>query len=267
MTRLLCLAALALVFPLGVAAGRGAPPEPAPRLRLLVPAYFYPAGDGLKHWDRLITSAGRAPVVAVANVNSGPGTKPDPNYVKILDRAARAGVTLVGYVSTRYGKRPLQEVKDDVDRWLRLYPSVRGIFFDEQASGADAVGHYAALYAHARKDRGRSPVVTNPGTVCDAGYLKQPATDVACLFEAAKGFDAFGPPAWAERYPPARFAALAHGVADAGEMEKDVRAAVRKRIGYLYVTDGGGANPWDRLPRYWDREVEVVRQVNGDKRP
>ncbi|MFO0889189.1 MAG: hypothetical protein U0790_08620 [Isosphaeraceae bacterium] len=40
---------------------------PGPPLGLLVPAYFYPAGEGLKSWERLIEAAGKVPIVAVAN--------------------------------------------------------------------------------------------------------------------------------------------------------------------------------------------------------
>ena len=35
-----------------------------------------------------------------------------------------------------------------------------------------------------------------------------------------------------------------------------------KRIGYCYVTDGQGVNPWGRLPVYWEVEVAAVRRVN-----
>ncbi len=35
--------------------------ESATHVRILVPAYFYPAGDGLAHWDRLLADADKAP--------------------------------------------------------------------------------------------------------------------------------------------------------------------------------------------------------------
>src|SRR5262245_57939330 len=77
-------------------------PAAVPTLRLLVPAYFYPAGEGLKDWERLLAAAGRAPLVAVVNPASGPGKAADPNYVKLLERAAKTKITLIGYVSTSY---------------------------------------------------------------------------------------------------------------------------------------------------------------------
>jgi hypothetical protein len=35
-------------------------------------------------------------------------------------------------------------------------------------------------------------------------------------------------------------------------------------VGYCYITDGKEPNPWIRLPRYWEAEVEAVQQVNAE---
>jgi hypothetical protein len=235
--------------------GKGKPEEP---LRLLVPAYFYPAGEGLKQWDRLIDSASVAPVVAIANPDSGPGKVADANFVEVIDRARKAGVRVIGYVSTRHGQRPLPEVTADVGRWVRFYPRIQGIFFDEQASGANQVDYYAALYEHARKELPGALVVTNPGTLCAEGYLSRPATDVACLAEATKDFGTYRPPAWADRYPASRFAALIRGADKAEQMKDLIREMREKKVGWCYVTDGTDANPWERLPRYWEAEAAAA---------
>ena len=36
--------------------------DPTPKMRLLVPAYFYPAGKGEKEWERLLTAPEEAGV-------------------------------------------------------------------------------------------------------------------------------------------------------------------------------------------------------------
>jgi hypothetical protein len=33
-------------------------------------------------------------------------------------------------------------------------------------------------------------------------------------------------------------------------------------IGYVFITDDSGRNPYDRLPSYWEAEVEAVRLEN-----
>ena len=143
----------------------GAASEPVtPRLRLLVPAYFYPGGEGLAEWKRLLKAPSPELVVIIANPDSGPGKMADANFVRVIDQAKEKGFTLIGYVSTGYAKRPPEEIREDVDRWVRLYPSVQGIFFDEQASAADRVEYYAVLHEYARKQRGLHLVVGNPGT-------------------------------------------------------------------------------------------------------
>jgi hypothetical protein len=45
-------------------------------------------------------------------------------------------------------------------------------------------------------------------------------------------------------------------------MTKSLRRAADLKIGYVFVTDDVGPNPYDRLPSYWDAEVEAVRKVN-----
>jgi serine/threonine-protein kinase len=235
----------------------------APRLRVLVPAYFYPAEAGLKDWERLFTASAQVPVVVVVNPATGPGKEADPQYLKLIDRAKTTKtITLIGYVTTSYGKRPLDEVESDVDRWLRLYPPIGGIFFDEQASGEDKVAYQAELYEYVRTRKALKLVVTNPGTVCSEKYLSQPATDVACLFEGPKPFASSLFPEWVGKYGQAHVAALSYKVGTAEAMSERIQAVAGKQIGYCYVTDAEGDNPWERLPRYWDEEVAAVREAN-----
>jgi serine/threonine protein kinase len=243
----------------GGAAGASGPA----RLRLLVPAYFYPADEGLEQWGRLLESPTAAATLVVVNRDSGPGAAADPNYAKVLRRAQDKRVTVLGYVRTEYGKRPPDEVKADVDRWVRFYPGIRGMFFDEQASAADRVDYYAALYEYVRKDRGLALVVTNPGGICAEEYVARPASDVVCLAEANRDFSTYHRPAWSAKYPADRFAALLYDVGSRERMKNTLLDMRTQGIGYCFITDGKWPNPWDRLPRYWGDEVEAVQQATA----
>ncbi|MBM4069287.1 MAG: hypothetical protein FJ271_10125 [Planctomycetes bacterium] len=228
--------------------------------RILVPAYFYPAGQGLKDWDRLLASPARKSLLVIVNPASGPGEKVDVHYTSICKRAVQAQLSLIGYVSTSYAKRPLADVMKDVDRWTQMYPGIQGIFFDEQASSADKVEYYAALYQHVRKKHGLKFVVTNPGTVCVEEYFTRPACDIACLFEGVGLSTGLALPEWTARHA-ARIFYLAYKVGAGQQMKRFWREADEKNLGYIYITDRDGANPWDSLPSYWDQEEALVKAV------
>jgi hypothetical protein len=238
--------------------GDGAPP--APRLRLLVPAYFYPGGPGLEHWEKLLASAGSVPITAIVNPASGPGKQSDADYAQIVDRANQAGVVPIGYVRTNYARQPLAEVKADVERWLEFYPAIRGFFFDEQASGAGEVEYYVKASAHARSRLAQALVVGNPGTVCAEEYLSHAAADVVCLTEGSGLHQHL--PSWVDRQGPGRLAVLLYRVQGAGQARQLIQEITQQRLGFVYATDADQPNPWERLPSWWQEEVAAVREAD-----
>ena len=246
--------ALAAAF---VTSAAGQPPA-APATKLLVPAYFYPAGDGLATWKTLLDAAKKLPVVAIVNPASGPGKAADPNYAELFEIARPSPATLIGYVTLGYAKRPLADVKAEVDAWVKLYPDIKGIFFDEQPSGGDGVAFARAAFAHGRAAIPKGVFLSNPGTVCVKDYLADPDGPAACLYEGKAGFDRFAMPAWAKGMPADRFALLRYEVKTADEMRAAVARGRALGAGYVYVTDATGVNPWDRLPSYWAAEVAAV---------
>jgi hypothetical protein len=237
----------------------------SPKLHLIVPAYFYPSGAGMKAWRRLMDASSKVPIVVIANPSSGPGDLQDPEYASVIDVASDKGVRVIGYVNTEYGKRPLKDAKNEIDRWVYFYPTIVGFFFDQQSVDVRDVGYYLELRDYARsKIKGKEAfVVTNPGTTCDEDYFAKEVSDVTCIFAGFKGFDEFNPPVLLKRYIPSRFAALPYQIPDSKTMCQVLKEAVAKRIGYVYVSDApSGVNPWGKLPAYWDDEVEAVRHAN-----
>ncbi len=95
-----------------------------------------------------------------------------------------------------------------------------------------------------------------------AEYLSIAGDPTICLFENKTGIDAYRPPPWRTKFPARQMAVVLHDVRTADAMKRAVREMVRKRAGYGYVTERSGANPWDRLPRYWDQEVAAVAEEN-----
>ena len=223
-----------------------------------MPAYIYPVGEGLKDWQRLFDAATKVEIVAIANPNSGPGDERNLDYAAIYTKASNQGITLVGYVSTDYCRRPQAEIKNDVDTWVHLYPQIRGFFFDQQPrDGRDAV-RFAELRDYV-KGKIRDPlVITNPGTLCDEEYLAQAVSNVTCVFVNFQGFEQFELPAPLKEYEPFRFAMIPYNVSDVETMRTIVKDAIIKRIGYVYISDAKPPNRWDKLPIYWEEEVDAV---------
>ena len=252
--------AFSLVFAVCVTTPHVTATPPPTGVKLLVPAYFYPAGDGLKHWQSLIAVAGKVSVVAIANPASGPGKAVDPAYTSVIKAAQTGKVTVIGYVSTRYAKRTADEIKQDIDDWIRFYPTIQGLFFDETSDAAQS-DFYLDLANYARKKINQAFTVTNPGTVCAEEYFSKQVADTICIVEKGEGLEKYTPPVWAAKYSLARFYGLAYAVAKPAGMQTSLKAAPKKHLGYVFVTDDKLPNPWDTLPPYWDAEVNLVKTL------
>ena len=237
--------------------------RPAQPIRLLVPAYFYPADDGLKDWKRLLDAAAKTPIAAIVNPDSGPGKRQDANYKELFRLARGSKITLVGYVTLSYGQRPLSAVKADVDSWLLFYPEVQGIFFDEQPSQAELAPFALESFAYARTKLGGGLMVTNPGVPCAQEYLIGRDAPTACMFEHETGFDRFQLPDWARTSEPRSIAVLRYHLKTTESMRRTLTDCIAKGAGYLYVTDAASPAPWSRLPTYWEEEIGELIHINA----
>ena len=211
------------------------------RTGILIPLYLYPADIHTnKIYNRLIDLKQRyetVPMWVILNPASGPGT--DVDDTKAIDRLQGAGCVILGYVSTRYGKRPAQDVQADVDAWLKMYPRTQGVFFDEMIYEDTEAGtkYQSALntYAH---DAGCWPTVANPGADTPGRYFAADAADVIVIHEGdnwpdearLKG-DYFG---GNSDYPPFTRAVLVHSLA---KFDPQPLAMVRKYARWIYVTE------------------------------
>ena len=210
--------------------------------KLLVPAYFHPAS----HPDEWAWLASRAAQVrfTVLNVANGPGPQPDPAFNPVLELLRSAGVTIGGYVDTNYGQRPASDVLADLRLYLQWYP-VTAVFFDRVAVAADQVGQYAGLAARAR-DAGAREVAFNHGAHPVEAYADH--ADLIGTFEGPwRAYPDLAVPRWTRSRPSGLFFHLVHSV-PRKSFDDAFWLAARRNVGCVYVTDHGGANPWERLP-------------------
>src|SRR6185436_19440286 len=131
---------LVLFVCLACSLGVGAAP-----MGIVVPAYFYPGSL----WNSMNYAAGRVPLVAIMNPNSGPDMTQNPDYIAAVNSLRAAGGTVIGYVSTSYAARDTNAVRTDIDRYYSFY-AMDGIFLDEMTDDSDPnhLDYYATLYQY-----------------------------------------------------------------------------------------------------------------------
>ena len=248
------LAILAASLMLGLGGGHA---EAAPRVELLVPAYFYPADSGSGYWQALNAAASRVGITAVVNVNSGPGDALDPNYLAAVESLRAAGGRVLGYVHTSWGGRDTAAERADVDDYLARYP-LDGFFIDEMATDAATLPHYADLYGYIKGKDAQLTVLGNPGVPTDPAYFS--AADVIVGFEGYASDYAQLPPGYLDPAHTHRLASIVHE-ASAAQMAEFIASSATLGLAMIYVTDDRMPNPYDVLPSYWVQEVERAAAV------
>lgn len=239
---------------------------------LLVPMYIYPADIHTNaDYNRLIElkrQFSTVPFWVIVNPASGPGTQVDANYTKAIDRLRGAGCVCLGYVRTDYAKRSVTEVKGDLDQWLKLYPAIQGVFFDEMIyEDTDrGVQHQLALKEQA-KSIGIWPIVANPGTDTPSRYFAANVADVIVVHEGdawakearLKG-DYFG---GYSDFPPFTRGVLLHSLA---KLDVTQLRMTSKYAKWIYVTedpykpgDPKADNPWDSLSKHLPEICETLK--------
>ena len=129
-----------------------------------------------------------------------------------------------------------------------------GIFFDGQANTTGKETYYQTLYNYVKSKNAAGLVVANPGTNTIGNYLVYNGarvTDVICVFESNACFDTWTPASWCKNYSRDNFYVLPYNTAASQWQSRLVRAS-SNNIGWIYLTDDKGGNPWDTLPSYFE---------------
>jgi hypothetical protein len=238
--------------PASAAAAPAAAPAGGNHPGTIIPLYSVPSSGT---WAA-VAAAKRAhpavPVMAVINPASGPGTAALSDYMAGIADLTAAGVKVIGYVHTSYGKRATAEINADVDRWRNLYPSVTGIFLDEMANTPGLESFYSGINGYA-KSKGYDFTIGNPGADGAATYVG--TVDTILIYEN-KGLPSAGAiGGWHGGYDRRNFGIIPYGVSgvDAGFLRTATRTC-----GYVYLSSDDLPNPWDTVPAYLDGLVATL---------
>lgn len=151
---------------------------------------------------------------------------------------------MIGYVYTSYAARATSVVEADIDAWHRFYPTVTGIFFDEESDATGGAAYYRELATYAQSN-GMTFTVANPGTDTSSAYID--AVDVTLIYENAGLPSSSMLATWRSTYAAARVGVIPY----AANFDLTWVQQARSAVGYIYVTNDDLPNPWDTLPSYF----------------
>jgi hypothetical protein len=247
---------------------------------ILVPMYIYPDSAGLdgtlsprrRAWEDLASFARTAPdlhVIVVVNPASGPGMTRDGNYRAVIASLEAAGATVSGYVAYGYGSRTTRELRRDLRRWRRLYPTVRSLFLDEVPYGRtdrrDRLAALATVVAEARDAGFSGPVIANPGTSVPRAYFADGMFDLVVIHEDAR-FPAGADTTIRSGAVRRRSVALVYGE---GVWDAHCAERLTEDAGYLFINDhfhdtAGSTGPeWTCFPGNLAEQAEIIRAVRS----
>jgi hypothetical protein len=213
-----------------------------PSPRLVVPAYFHP-GVHPDQWEWLAEHPAQVRLV-VLNVANGPGDGPEAPFKEATERLRGAGVPVVGYVDTDYGDRPARLIMTELEQYLDWY-GVNGVCLDRVAAAAAKLAYFGALTARVRK-LGAQVVFFNHGTYPSAAYAEH--ADLLGTFEGPwDSYVKLNVPRWVTTWPADKFYHVVYSVPPESFSEA-AQLATRRHAAAVYITERGGANPYDSLP-------------------
>jgi hypothetical protein len=210
----------------------------------IVPLYTDPSDSS---WNAIITAAEAHPtvhVVAIVNPSNGPGSSKSSGYTAGIAALQAANIKVIGYVATGYASHSIASMESEIDQWKSFYPTLQGIFFDEQSNATGDVAHYQTLSQYA-KSQGLSYTVGNPGTGVPAAYVG--AMDTMLIYES-NGVPSVSSLSEWSGYAPSNFGVIPYAVSS---MDTTFVQQARKYVEYIYLTNDDLPNPWDSLTSYF----------------
>lgn len=219
------------------------------KMKILIPAYFYDS----YYWNPLLEKANENFLI-VLNPNNGPGSNTDTLYdqytywMYLIDQKK---AILIGYVYSNYGNRNINEVKNDIDTWVSIYPKVKGFFIDETSSDSSKINYYQEIYNYIKAKNPQHFVIFNHGVIPEPSYFS--FCDIDIVFENSPDkINDYKPNDAMLSLNKSKFAAIIHSAKEE-DLEKILSYMDESQIGYIYITDDILPNPYNTLAKFWDQ--------------
>ena len=229
---------------------------------VLIPMYIYPTDPA---WSQVISIHNAHPgskVDIIANVNSGPGTAVNNDYVTGIANMRANGIPVLGYVFTSYCARPLNAAAGDIQLWRVFYPNMNGILLDQMqnnpntsCAGGQTPSQYYKTLAGSAKYAGFNFVVGNPGTQTNQQFVGTVDTMIIYENPGTPSISTLQANTFNGAFPKTNFAYDAYNVP---ALNDTFVQQSTNYVGWLYITNDNLPNPYDTIPPYLDQEVHDV---------
>jgi len=219
----------------------------------LIPFYIYPTSDAIQPLLDAKTLHPNVSMRVIMNPDSGPGSTQDPIYVDAITALQLAGIEIAGYVDTNNNARPIEDVMTDIAAWDALY-GVDGIFLDSMGT---ATTYYSSLttYIHSL---GMDFSIGNVGGLVSTSYTSLVDTVVIATTDALPLLTDYA--SWQAANVPKITAAML--ISDISSFPSGFIYEANQFVGWIYVTDGGGTDPWSVLPSYFNLLMSALDKVD-----
>ena len=156
---------------------------------LIVPVF----GNNSAQFKGALAAARQSKLIAIINPNDGVGGSVQGNTASFSRKIVSSGSVSAGYINTNQGKRNLDAIRSDINKYKGSY-GVNAIFLDEFSDSASDISAYREIYQYAKSSGLK--VIGNPGTFVPRGYAD--VTDILITYEDAysAGFSRFKQKGW-----------------------------------------------------------------------
>lgn len=214
---------------------------------LIIPLYLEPENWGTLVEQKKANSSLK--MVAIVNQANGDFTQLSTSYDDGIKTLAQSSIEPVGYVYSRYGKRSMDAIKENIDMWSNY--SIEGIFIDEVDDNG-TFAYYKELSDYIRS-KGLK-VIMNPGSDIDGKFVA-----LADIMVVVENYYSKLPTQKSISYGGVK-AALIHASPSSDEVIDDALQFAKKHgCTHIYITDDKHPNPWDSYPSYFDKLLVQMR--------
>lgn len=230
---------------------------------IIIPLYVYPENlnnnpayttiiDLLNEYDDV-------PIYCIINPHNGPGNTRDRNYQAAIKKLKKAGAKILAYVSTAYTQRTTTNVCEEIDHWLKLYPNIDGLFFDEMTNTdvAASINYYVSItrYAH---DKKLFPIVANPGAGAPDAYFSSLTADYITIHETAGYPASSNNPDKSAKVEAVDIQPRKSALIYSADFDPAQIKTLSGYCGLIYVTNDSFPDPWDTVSPYLGSLCQVL---------